>query len=81
MLKGAEWYASTGTESSKGTKVFALGGKDPKVVDATLTINDADLVALCSGKTPAKSLFQHGQLRVDGDVSVAHRLGFLNKLV
>jgi (2Fe-2S) ferredoxin len=26
ILKGAEWYASTGTEKSKGTKVFALGG-------------------------------------------------------
>lgn len=25
--KGAEWYASIGTEKSKGTKVFALGGK------------------------------------------------------
>ena len=24
-----------------------------------------------------KSLFQHGKVRVDGDVSVAHRLGFL----
>lgn len=24
---GAEWYASIGTEKSKGTKVFALGGK------------------------------------------------------
>ena len=24
--KGAEWYASIGTEKSKGTKVFALGG-------------------------------------------------------
>ncbi|HMK92424.1 MAG TPA: NADH-quinone oxidoreductase subunit NuoF [Thermoleophilia bacterium] len=26
ILKGAEWFASTGTEKSKGTKVFALGG-------------------------------------------------------
>ena len=25
--KGAEWFASMGTEKSKGTKVFALGGK------------------------------------------------------
>jgi len=25
--KGAEWYSSIGTERSKGTKVFALGGK------------------------------------------------------
>jgi 3-hydroxyacyl-CoA dehydrogenase/3a,7a,12a-trihydroxy-5b-cholest-24-enoyl-CoA hydratase len=62
-------------------QVFALGGKDPKVVDATLTITDAHLVSLVTGKETAKSLYQHGQLKVDGDVTVAHRLGFLNKLV
>ena len=27
ILRGAEWFASMGTEKSKGTKVFALGGK------------------------------------------------------
>ncbi len=27
ILKGAKWYASMGTETAKGTKVFALGGK------------------------------------------------------
>lgn len=27
ILKGAEWFQSIGTEKSKGTKVFALGGK------------------------------------------------------
>ncbi len=27
ILHGAEWFASMGTEKSKGTKVFALGGK------------------------------------------------------
>ena len=27
ILKGADWYSSIGTEKSKGTKVFALGGK------------------------------------------------------
>ena len=27
ILNGADWYASMGTEKSKGTKVFALGGK------------------------------------------------------
>lgn len=27
ILKGAEWFSSMGTEKSKGTKVFALGGK------------------------------------------------------
>ena len=27
ILNGAEWFASMGTEKSKGTKVFAIGGK------------------------------------------------------
>ena len=27
ILKGAEWFTTMGTEKSKGTKVFALGGK------------------------------------------------------
>ena len=27
ILRGADWFASMGTERSKGTKVFALGGK------------------------------------------------------
>ncbi len=48
---------------------------------ATLTLTDADLVALASGATTARSLYQRGLLRVDGDVSVAHRLGFLKGLL
>ncbi len=27
IIKGADWFSSIGTEKSKGTKVFALGGK------------------------------------------------------
>ena len=43
ILKGAKWYASMGTESSKGTKVFALGGK----------INNTGLVEIPMG-TPLR---------------------------
>src|SRR5262245_23963702 len=56
-------------------------GNDPKKLDATITISDADFAQLASGKATAKSLYQHGKLRVDGDVSVAHRLGFLKGLI
>ncbi len=49
--------------------------------DTILTIADADLVALAKGDATAQQLFQRGKLRVDGDVKVAHRLGFMNKLV
>ena len=46
---------------------------------ATLTIADGDLAALAGGAV--RDLYQHGKLRVDGDVAVAHRLGFLKGLV
>jgi len=36
---------------------------------------------LVKGETSAQELFQRGKLRVDGELQVAHRLGFLNKLV
>jgi len=57
------------------SKTYDLGGG---TAVATLTMKDADLAQLSAGN--AKSLYQHGQLRVDGDVSVAHRLGFLKGL-
>jgi NADH:ubiquinone oxidoreductase, NADH-binding (51 kD) subunit len=41
IINGAEWYASMGTEKSKGTKVFALGGK----------INNTGLVEIPMGTT------------------------------
>ena len=63
------------------SQTFSLGGADAKKVDATLTISDADFAALVGGKATARQLFQHGKLRVDGDVSVGHRLGFLNNLI
>jgi 3-hydroxyacyl-CoA dehydrogenase/3a,7a,12a-trihydroxy-5b-cholest-24-enoyl-CoA hydratase len=59
------------------SQTFELGG----TAATTLTISDADFALLASGKATAKSLFQHGQLRVTGDLSVAHRLGFLKGLV
>ncbi|MGN6108034.1 MAG: SDR family NAD(P)-dependent oxidoreductase [Kofleriaceae bacterium] len=62
------------------SQVFTAGG-DPAKVDATLTISDADLAALASGQATTRQLYQFGKLRVDGDVSVAHRLGFLKGLV
>ena len=41
ILHGPEWFASMGTEKSKGTKVFALGGK----------INNTGLVEIPMGTT------------------------------
>ncbi|HEY1959069.1 MAG TPA: SDR family NAD(P)-dependent oxidoreductase [Polyangiaceae bacterium] len=47
---------------------------------ATVTVADADLTALVKG-TSAQSLYMHGQLRVDGDVRVAQKLGMLKDLI
>ena len=41
ILRGADWFKSIGTEKSKGTKVFALGGK----------INNTGLVEIPMGTT------------------------------
>ncbi|MBE7010794.1 MAG: NADH-quinone oxidoreductase subunit NuoF [Ruminococcaceae bacterium] len=41
ILNGADWFSSIGTEKSKGTKVFALGGK----------INNTGLVEIPMGTT------------------------------
>ncbi|HUJ58799.1 MAG TPA: SDR family NAD(P)-dependent oxidoreductase [Kofleriaceae bacterium] len=57
------------------SRTYELGG----TTAATITIADADLPALAAGNV--KSLYQHGKLRVDGDVSVAHRLGFLKGVI
>ena len=45
LLKGSAWFASIGTEKSKGTKVFALGGK----------IHNVGLVEVPMG-TPLKTI-------------------------
>ncbi|MCX5741869.1 MAG: SDR family NAD(P)-dependent oxidoreductase [Proteobacteria bacterium] len=61
------------------THLIDLGGKDPAKADAVFTLADADLADLAAGNV--KAMFQHGKLRVDGDVSVAHRLGVLKGLI
>jgi len=50
IVKGAEWFSSMGTECSKGTKVFALGGK----------INNTGLVEIPMGTTLRQILFEIG---------------------
>ncbi|HEY3815720.1 MAG TPA: SDR family NAD(P)-dependent oxidoreductase [Polyangiaceae bacterium] len=55
-------------------------GKDAKAA-TVLRIDDADLVALTRDPSQAQSLYQHGKLRVDGDVRPATKLSFLKDLV
>lgn len=50
LLKGATWYSSIGTEKSKGTKVFALGGN----------VNNIGLVEVPMGTTLREIVFDIG---------------------
>ncbi len=50
ILKGADWFSSIGTEGSKGTKVFALGGK----------VNNTGLVEVPMGTTMREVIYDIG---------------------
>jgi len=50
ILNGGEWFAAMGTEKSKGTKVFALGGK----------INNTGLVEIPMGTTLREIIYDIG---------------------
>lgn len=50
LNKGAEWFASIGTERSKGTKVFALAGK----------INNVGLIEVPMGTTLREVIYEIG---------------------
>jgi NADH-quinone oxidoreductase subunit F len=50
IMKGAEWYNSLGTKTSKGTKVFALAGK----------INNVGLVEVPMGTTLREIIYEIG---------------------
>jgi NADP-reducing hydrogenase subunit HndC len=54
--KGAKWFASIGTEKSKGTKVFALAGK----------INNVGLIEVPMGITLREVIFEIGGGIKDG---------------
>lgn len=50
LQRGAEWFASIGTEKSKGTKVFALAGK----------INNVGLIEVPMGTTLREVIYEIG---------------------
>ena len=50
ILNGADWYSSIGTETSKGTKVFALGGN----------VNNIGLVEVPMGTTLREIIYDIG---------------------
>lgn len=54
---------------------------DSEAATATIQISDEDLESLVKKEITARDLFQRGRMRLDGDYSVAQRLGLLNNLV
>lgn len=65
VLNGADWYASMGTEKSKGTKVFALAGK----------VNNVGLVEVPMGITLREIVYEIGGGIPDGKKFKAVQIG------
>ena len=63
ILNGASWYASIGTEKSKGTKVFALGGNINNVglVEVPMGITLREIVYDIGGGIPGGRKFKAAQ--------------------
>lgn len=60
LLQGARWYAGIGTERSKGTKVFALGGKvvNTGLVEVPMGITLREVIYEIGGGIPNGKAFK-----------------------
>lgn len=65
ILKGADWFSGIGTETSKGTKVFALAGK----------VNNVGLVEVPMGTTLREIIYDIGGGISDGKAFKAVQTG------
>jgi len=63
IVKGAEWFSSIGTEKSKGTKVFALGGKitNTGLVEIPMGTTLREVVEDIGGGIPGGKKFKAAQ--------------------
>ena len=63
ILRGADWFASMGTEKSKGTKVFALGGKikHTGLVEIPMGTTLREIVEEIGGGIPGGKKFKAAQ--------------------
>jgi NADH-quinone oxidoreductase subunit F/NAD(P)H dehydrogenase (quinone)/NADP-reducing hydrogenase subunit HndC len=64
MLNGGDWYASVGTETSKGTKVFALSGDINNIglVEVPMGTTLRNMIYDIGGGVPKKRKFKAVQL-------------------
>ena len=60
MRRGSEWYASIGTENSKGTKVFALAGQvaNTGLIEVPMGISLREIVDEIGGGTTGSGQFK-----------------------
>ncbi len=63
ILHGAQWFASMGTEKSKGTKVFALGGKihNTGLVEIPMGTTLREVIEEIGGGIPGGKKFKAAQ--------------------
>ncbi len=63
IMKGAKWFSSIGTETSSGTKVFALGGKITNVglVEVPMGTTLREIVEEIGGGIPGGKKFKAAQ--------------------
>lgn len=63
ILRGADWFAGMGTEKSKGTKVFALGGKikNTGLVEVPMGTTLREIVEEIGGGIPNGKKFKAAQ--------------------
>ena len=63
ILKGAEWFTGMGTERSKGTKVFALGGKivNTGLVEVPMGTTLREVIDEIGGGIPGGKKFKAAQ--------------------
>ncbi len=63
ILNGAEWFSSMGTEKSKGTKVFALGGKiiNTGLVEIPMGTTLREIIYEIGGGIPSGKEFKAAQ--------------------
>ncbi len=63
ILKGADWFSSVGTEKSKGTKVFALGGKitNTGLVEVPMGTTLREVIEEIGGGIPGGKKFKAAQ--------------------
>jgi len=64
ILKGAEWYASRGTQDSRGTKVFALAGKVKRggLIEVPMGMKLRDIIYEIGGGTVTGKPFKAVQM-------------------